>query len=69
MAIKPITISFKNNIEDKDLNEWIIGHSNYSGFIKDLLRKEMKGLNIIKIVSKTETKDNKTDALIDLNDF
>lgn len=41
MAIKPATISFKNNDEDKILAEWIYSHSNISGFIKDILREKM----------------------------
>lgn len=43
MAVKPIALSFKNSTEDIELYEWIIGHSNMSGFIKDILRREMKG--------------------------
>ncbi len=67
MAIKPITISFKNNAEDKELNLWINSHSNYSGFIKDLLRKAMheerkEGGEVIK-------KQVGSSKLIDLGDF
>lgn len=43
MAIKTIGLSFKNTPEDKALYDWIYTHSNISGFIKDILRKEMKG--------------------------
>lgn len=39
--IKPIGLSFKQNKEDRKLYEWICKHSNISGFIKDILRKEM----------------------------
>lgn len=44
MALKPISLSFKNNEEDKELYKWITEHSNMSGFIKDTLRaaKESK---------------------------
>jgi len=37
-----ISLSFKDNQEDKKLLEWINKHSNKSGFIKDILRKEME---------------------------
>lgn len=40
--INPIGLSFKNTDEDRMLYEWIVQHSNVSGFIKDILRKEMK---------------------------
>lgn len=39
MAVKPIGLSFKNNAEDLELYGWIMKHSNYSGFIKDILRE------------------------------
>ena len=37
-----IGLSFKDTPEDKKLLEWISSHSNKSGFIKDILRKEME---------------------------
>ena len=37
-----IGLSFKDNEEDKKLLAWISKHSNKSGFIKDILRKEME---------------------------
>lgn len=42
MAVKTIGLSFKNTKEDKELYDWIYTHSNVSGFIKDILRKEMQ---------------------------
>lgn len=39
--IKPITVSFKKNEDELALYKWILNHSGYSGFIKDILRKEM----------------------------
>lgn len=39
--IKPIGLSFKNTDEDRELYEWIIKHSNISGFVKDILRDFM----------------------------
>lgn len=36
-----IHLSFKENYEDINLYNWIISHSNKSGFIKDILKKEM----------------------------
>lgn len=61
MGIKPIGLSFKNTIEDVDLYNWIISHSNKSGFIKDILKaaKENEGKN--------KTSENKKVDLIDMN--
>lgn len=61
MALKPISLSFKNTKEDIELYKWITEHSNMSGFIKDTLRaaKESKPLE-----GKVEVKE---DNLIDLN--
>lgn len=49
MNEKPLVIpvSFKNNIEDIELYNWIISHSNKSGFIKDILKKA-KSINLDK---------------------
>lgn len=57
MGLKPIAVSFKQNEEDKELHDWILQHSNYSGFIKDVLRgkKESEGF----ISPKTENKPQK----------
>lgn len=41
MATK-IGLSFKDTEEDEKLLKWISEHSNKSGFIKDILRKEME---------------------------
>ncbi len=64
MAVKPIALSFKNNKEDMELYEWIISHSNMSGFIKDTLRA-IKGGEI----SKKENKScgDKNNELIDMD--
>lgn len=64
MEVKPITISFKRNEEDKQLYQWILSHSNFSGFIKDILRKEMNGYSTP--IAKVESKNN---DLIELGDF
>lgn len=37
-----ISLSFKDTADDKKLLDWINEHSNKSGFIKDILRKEME---------------------------
>lgn len=37
-----ISLSFKDTADDKKLLDWINKHSNKSGFIKDVLRKEME---------------------------
>ena len=64
MAVKPIALSFKDNPEDLELYVWIKGHSNLSGFIKDILRT-VKGNEI----SKEENKSLKVKKmeLIDMN--
>lgn len=70
--MKIIGLSFKNNKEDIELYEWIILHSNKSGFIKDILRsvknsendspkKEIKNCKNNNVASKTE--------LLDIGDF
>jgi hypothetical protein len=62
--IKPITISFKKNEDELALYKWILGHSNYSGAIKDILRdiKESENnLNVAKPIKKAEK------GLIDLD--
>ncbi|BDR80997.1 hypothetical protein [Clostridium tetani] len=43
--IKPITVSFKKNEEELILYKWVLRHSGYSSFIKDILKKEMNGVN------------------------
>ncbi|MEG0133426.1 MAG: hypothetical protein RR851_02750 [Clostridium sp.] len=67
MAIKPITISFKNSTEDIELHEWISRHSNYSGFVKDVLRNVM--LEEMNDVKKGNSKQIKGNELLDLGDF
>lgn len=37
-----LSLSFKDTAEDKKLLSWINEHSNKSGFIKDILKKEME---------------------------
>ncbi|MBE6067789.1 MAG: hypothetical protein E7211_08865 [Clostridium lundense] len=41
--MRPITVSFKKNEDELTLYKWILKHSGYSGFMKDILRKEMNG--------------------------
>lgn len=36
-----IYLSFKNELSDLELYNWIASHSNKSGFIKDILRQAM----------------------------
>ncbi len=64
--LKPIGLSFKNTEEDRKLYEWIYNHSNVSGFIKDILRKEMNGT---KGVNEFQGTVKKEENLIDLGDF
>lgn len=37
-----VHVSFKETVEDLKLYNWICSKSSKSGFIKDILRKEMK---------------------------
>jgi hypothetical protein len=39
LALK-ITISFKDT--EEEVYNWVKEHSNYSGFLKDMIKKEMK---------------------------
>lgn len=49
LEVKPIAISFKCTKDDILLYSWIADHSNMSGFVKDILRREMrKELNMNK---------------------
>lgn len=64
--IKPIALSFKNNEEDRKLYEWISSKSNFSGFIKDILREKMLEEATAPGIAK-EDKENKN--LLDLSDF
>jgi succinate dehydrogenase flavin-adding protein (antitoxin of CptAB toxin-antitoxin module) len=36
-----IHVSFKNELSDINLYNWVINHSNKSGFVKDILRQAM----------------------------
>lgn len=65
MALKPITISFKNTREDEILRDWICKHSNASGFIKDTLREVMSQSENIH----HQEKQNENKNLISLGDF
>ena len=65
MAIKPIGLSFKDTAEDMELYEWIISHSNKSGFIKDTLRA-VKGGDI-SIKNDRSHKEVKETELIDMD--
>ena len=37
-----VTISFKNSNADLQIYSWLLQKSSYSGYIKDLLRKEIE---------------------------
>ena len=65
--IKPITVSFKNNDEDKKLFEWISSKSNFSGFIKDILKEKME--EEINPGAKKVTTENKNTNLLDLSEY
>jgi hypothetical protein len=58
MAVKPVTISFKNTTEDMELYSWITKHSNLSGFIKDTLRAEMEKKDTSDIRPETKATSN-----------
>lgn len=66
MALKPTTISYKDNLEDRALREWVHSHSNYSGFIKDILRATMRNEGN---KNNGNLKCNEKSELIDLGDF
>lgn len=54
--MKPIAVSFKKNEDDFILYKWILSHSGYSSFIKDLLREVKE--NEIGISVKKEEKES-----------
>lgn len=66
MALKPTAISWKSNKEDESLRKWVHSHSNYSGFVKDILRAAM---NSEERQYRDNVKLNKENELIDLGDF
>lgn len=66
--IKPIALSFKNNDEDRKLYEWISSKSNFSGFIKDILREKMEEEGTGEVI-KVAKEDKKEKPLLDLTDF
>lgn len=67
--IKPITVSFKKNKDELVLYKWILKHSCYSSFIKDILRATMENERNENIKSKTleRTTNQNDDSLIELN--
>ena len=64
--MKPIAISFKKTEDDLIIYKWILSHSGYSNFIKDIL-KSAKGNDSCKEEIKS-SKDIKTE-LLDISDF
>lgn len=36
---KKLQISFKETIEETELYNWVLKHSSYSGFVKDILKQ------------------------------
>ena len=66
--IKPIALSFKNNEEDKKLYEWISSKSNFSGFIKDILREKMQE-EVTGEVNKIAHEVKQENKLLDLTEF
>lgn len=67
--IKPIALSFKNNDEDRKLYEWISSKSNFSGFIKDILREKMEEEGTGEIVKSTKEVKKEERQLLDLTGF
>ena len=41
-----ISVSFKNSDADLQIYQWLLQKSSYSGYIKDLLKKEMEKENL-----------------------
>lgn len=70
-VLKPTTISYKKTKDDRELREWIHCHSNYSGFIKDILRRVMnEEMNQSQENRNSNVKNEvKEKELIDLGDF
>lgn len=56
MGLKPkiIQVSFKQNIKDTILYDWIIKHNCKSAFIKDVMREKMENENK-KIITKKKS--------------
>lgn len=67
--IKPIALSFKNNEEDKKLYDWISSKSNFSGFIKDILREKMEEEVIGEVIKVTKEVKKEERPLLDLTEF
>lgn len=67
--IKPIALSFKNNEEDKKLYDWISSKSNFSGFIKDILREKMEEEVIGEVIKVTKEVKKEERPLLDLTGF
>lgn len=67
--IKPIALSFKNNDEDRKLYEWISSKSNFSGFIKDILREKMEEEGTGEIVKVAKEVKKEETQLLDLTNF
>lgn len=67
--IKPIALSFKNNDEDRKLYEWISSKSNFSGFIKDILREKMEEEGTGEIVKVAKEIKKEETQLLDLTNF
>ena len=67
--LRPTAISYKNTPEDESLRKWIHSHSNYSGFVKDILRAVMNKECNKKCEINDNSKEDKDSQLIDLSDF
>ncbi|ADL53196.1 hypothetical protein [Clostridium cellulovorans] len=64
-----VTLSFKK--DETELEQWIREHSNYSGFVKDILKAKMleEKQGITKAVVKQEKRENqepKVNSLLDI---
>lgn len=42
MKTLKITVSFKNTADEIELYAWLTEKSSYSGYLKDILKREMK---------------------------
>jgi len=65
MAVKPIALSFKDDPEEIELYNWIKKHSNFSGFIKDILKTVKENEKALQSGTKNY-ESNKTE-LIDMD--
>jgi hypothetical protein len=63
--IRPISLSFKKNEDELELYKWVLNHSGYSNFIKDILREAKATEEGSDKISKTQSKLKSATNLLD----